>query len=204
MQANYQLTQAGLLYAVASTAKDAGHLLLTHMLKQHLAAPLSFTAVREFCNGDTETAFKLVCDFLDQGFIDIAETSEAKSACSANTGIGLLNTLFGSDEFVLSDMNGLPMLFNGLDRSQACQLSAIACDFIKVSRRTRHRYQGANVLQPVSIETDWQGKEVSILLLHLGGFSCLLASRNAAITEQRGFIHFVSSLCNRYDYERPR
>lgn len=199
MQTSYCITQQGLMYAIASNKINENRLLLIHILKKYADTPISFAEICVHCDADKKKAFKQICGMLELGFIDIDEREHIQESPTHRAQHKQLSDVSPDNEFILSDLNGLPVTCSGFNQQQSLQLAAIACDFTRVSRRNRQVDQ-SNTLIPVSIETTWQDKNIIIYLLHLGYFSCLLTTGDTAYIKHHTFIHFASFLCGRYSH----
>lgn len=194
MQASYHITQAGLLYAIASVQAEEERCFLLAFLKKNNTSPFSFSDAQAYYEQDTEIAFKQICSLLEQGFIDISDNVAHLPVTQENRPL--------NSEYLLSDLNGLPIRYQGFERTQADQLAAIANDYIRVSRRSLKNYETGKLLSPVSLDIRFHDKDVCILLLHLGNFSCLLTVTDPTSQQQNWLFPFIRSLCNRYDHDR--
>jgi len=194
MQTAYTITHKGMLYAISSELKDMTGNLLLQVLKHSFYAPVNFLQLCEYLNGDKQRAFKQVCEMLESEYIDIDDQALEKLSEQQT----LEDITAQSDEFILSDFNGLVVYRSGFDSEDAAHLASMACDLIKVSRRTDIMVGDVDTLQPISIETRWKQNTVITYLLCLGACKCLLTCRSQAFWQQPAVLPMISYLCSRY------
>jgi len=190
MNACYLITPQGVSYAIASNQSDKKRSLLLFVLKKISDGLVSFDDITAFYNDDKKLAFKEICGLLDLQLITLNEP--AVNITDETTGEILFN-----NEFILSDLHGLTIHYQGFDQQTAQQISAGACEFIRASCR----YQQGTQSTPLCIETTWQNSGIKIYRLHLENFSCLLTSKSHSILDHKAFVPCISYLCSRYSYE---
>jgi len=201
MQTCYQITPSGVSYAIASDSHTTNRLLLTRVLKNNFTRPVTFAEILTFFNNDKALAFKQVCTLLEQDLIDINDDSASINSLNSANNRKTLKTLPAEKDYVLSDFNGFPVSHSGFNKLQAINISAIAYDFIKASRRSRSEGSADEITRPLSIKTTWNNIDITIYLLYFDKFSCLLTTKNSDTIVNKGFIQLASYLCNRYNYE---
>lgn len=201
MQTCYQITPSGVSYAIASDSSTLNRSLLSIILKNNFTKPLTFAEILAFFNNDKAMAFKQVCTFLEEELIDINDDTASMNKHNLTVQSKAINKLISEEDYVLSDFNGFPISHSGFDRTQAINISAVAYDFIKASRRSRSLNSEDEIIRPLSIKTTWNNTDIIIYLLYFDKFSCLLTTKNSETILNKGFVHLASYLCNRYNYE---
>lgn len=197
MQTSYTITQKGMMYAVASSDKDITGSLLTLVLKQYFDHSVTFVQICGFLDGNKKAAFKIICEMLESDFINIDENFYESDSIRKIVDIHVADMIEGN-EFIISDFNGLTVHNCGFGREDALNISSMACDLIKITRRSQVVDSSAHPLYPVSIETTWNYNEISIYLLYPGDYSCLLTCKNDRFFKQPEVISLIAHLSCRY------
>ena len=197
MQASYNITQKGMMFAVASKDKNTIEKLLIFILKQHASDPVCFSQICEYFDNNKHAAFKIVCEMLESEFIDIDQGIENSDSISELTLSGISESL-ADKEYILSDFNGLPVHNSGFNHEDSLCISSIACDLIRISRRSDQMNPAQKQFQPASVETTWNQHEIIVYFLCFGGYSCLLTCKRDTFLKQIEAIPLIAYLCNRY------
>jgi len=162
--------------------------------------------IHRFYNDDKTSSFKDIFKMINLELIDVHDINSSTQILTtlSNSRPGndkTIYNIFCDNDFVLSDLIGLPIVYSGFNQHQSINISAIAYDIIKASKRSRYETENNEQLKPLSIETTINDTKIIIYLLYFGDFSCLLTLKSTNSIEQSGFIIFSSFLCNRYNYD---
>ena len=206
METSYHITAKGLNHALASSSKDTGQLFLLHIIKKHINEPIMLSDIHRFYKDDKTASFKKIFNMIKLELIDVydqnSSTQIPNTVSNNNPGNDkTIYNIFCNNDFVLSDLIGLPIVYNGFNQHQSINISAIAYDIIKASKRSRYETENNEQLKPLSIKTTINDTNIIIYLLYFGGFSCLLTLKDTNSIEESGLINFASFLCNRYNYD---
>lgn len=191
MKACYLITSQGVKYAIASNQPDDNRALLIFILKKISSGLVNFNDIINFYSNNKKLAFIKICNLLNLQLITLNEP--AVNIADKTTGEILLN-----NEFILSDLHGLTIHYQGFDQTTAQQISANACEFIRASSRLQQEQDTQST--PLCIETTWQNNSIKIYRLYLENYSCLLTSKTHSILDHEAFIPCISYLYSRYSY----
>jgi hypothetical protein len=200
MQTSYYITKTGLNYAIASNIQDSFSCFLLLIIKKHLENPIKFNEVIDFYKNDRVMAFKQICEMIKLDLIDVYEKNYTTKTIDQSNKEILIDSLYTKNDYVLSDSNGLPISYYGFNQQQSINISAIAYDLIRASRRARYDNQNHDSHMPLCIKTTLYDIDINIIHIFLGTFSCLLTTRFNNLDDQSGFIELISFLYNRYSY----
>jgi len=167
------------------------------VLKQFFADSVSFVKICDFLEGNRKAAFKIICEMLESDFIKIDEGAVKANHINNPADICVADMMQDND-FIISDFNGLTVHNSGFTQKDALNISSMACDLIKISRRSQNADSNAHPLQPVFLETNWNHHEICIYLLYPGDYSCLLTCKSHGFFMQAETIPLIAHLCSRY------
>jgi len=207
MQTSYHITSTGLKHVISSSStdmvgrNDAFQRLLIFLLKHFMHGPVLFSEILDIFNNDKSLTYKKISKMISLQLIDMTDSDVTEPFEKMTDLYHLLSTQCKNDDFVLSDLDGFPISFCGFNQQQATNISAVACDYVKASRRSRHKPESNLLETPLSIKTTWSDLEIIIYQLHLDCFSCLLITKNTDFIEKVEFLNLASYLFNRYNYE---
>lgn len=206
MQPHYHITASGLKRVTATShtkdlLNDDIYQLLIFILNKHINACVSFSEVAILFNNEKTRTFKVISKMLSLQLIDMNESNEKDIHDDNQLTEYFLNNLQIQNQYVLSDLNGLPISASGFDQQQIINLSAMAYDYIKASKRSRHINDTADTDIPLSITTSWGDMNITIYLLYFNKFSCLLTTTGTDFINSPEFIKIASYVCSRYNYE---
>lgn len=203
METRYFITCTGVKHAIAA-ADNGSHnesfQLLLYLLKCSSYGPVSFSDLVSYFNNNKTQAFKEISKMISLQLIDMNE-SDSEQPDATKDKMFFLNSLSMEDDYILSDLNGLPISNHGFNQQQAISISAIAYDYIKASKRSRYESENTELKTPLSIKTSWCDIEIIIHLLYFKNLPCLLITKNSDLMNKAEFINLASYLYNRYSYE---
>ncbi len=203
MQPRYHITSTGIRHVTASpvteqSTDDSQQRLLLFILKQSIKGPVLFSEILQYFNDNKSLAFKKISNLISLQLIDMTESETVDNGFENRN--SLLSALCTNNDYILANLNGLPISFCGFEQQQAVNISAAACDYIKASRRSRYESKTSSLDTPLSIQTSWNNIDITIYLLHLENFSCLLISKEPDFINHIEFLKIASYLCNRYSH----
>jgi len=204
MQPSYYITKTGVNHVIASStpaADDISRLLLLHFLKQINYGPVSFSDILKYFNNDKSLTFKKISSMISYQLIDMSESNLHSTENTISQSSSTISHYCSDNDYVLADLNGLAISSCGFNQIQASNISAIAYDYIKASKRSRYEIESHEIESPLSIRTSWNNLDIIIYVLYINKFSCLLITKNEDFINKNEFIHLASHLCNRYNYE---
>ncbi len=206
MQTSYHITNAGVKRLTATSysqdlINDDIYQLLILTLNRHINTTVSFSDASILFNYEKARTFKVISKMLSLQLIDMNESSNANSNEETLSAKYFLSNLQVQSQYILSDLNGFPIIASGFNQQQTVDISAIAYDYIKASRRSRHINKISDTNQPLSITTSWADMSLTIYLLYFDKFSCLLTTTDSNFLNSSAFIEISSYVCNRYNYE---
>lgn len=204
MQPSYHITSAGVQHAFASPASatdDFSHLLLLYILKNANEGPVLFSDILKYFHNNKSLTFKIISHMISLQLIDMNE-SEINEKQNATININLsANSDCDNNQYILADLNGLPISCCGFNQQQTNNISAVAYDYIKAAKRSRYETEDHPTATPLSIKTTWNKFDIIIYVLYINHFTCLLITKNDDFINKNKFINLASHLCNRYNYE---
>lgn len=202
MKPYYHITSNGVKHAIASpVSDDAFQLLLLYFLKKNNKGPILFSDVLTYFNNEKSRAFKIISGMISHQLIDISEPKSSETEnIPVHSNVYLTSSCKDYD-YILADLNGFPISYSGFNKQQSINISAVAYDYIKASKRSRYENEKNMIETPLSIKTTWNNIDIIIYLLSMNDLSCLLISKSSDFINTNEFINLASYLCNRYNYE---
>ena len=127
METSYHITAKGLNHALASSSKDTGQLFLLHIIKKQNNEPIILSDIHQFYNDYKTASFKEIFNMIKLELIDVhdknSSTQIPSTVSNSNPGHDKkIYNIFCNNDFVLSDLIGFPIVYNGFNQYQSINI----------------------------------------------------------------------------------
>ena len=201
MTASYTISKNGIFYCLSSEPDDPLRQMLTFILKNYAGNIFTFPQFTQFFNDNVSVAFKQICSLIENELIDICPEDSTIQEIACQSDLKSILSTLQDEQFLLTDMSGLLITYQGYEVSKAAQIAATARDYMTISSRNFGALLEQDTQSPISVDIIFHNSSLRIYQLNFSNFNCLLATQNPDIYTNLYFINFISYLLNRYDYE---